>query len=458
VKLYRFSTNLLLILLLCFEVVLSETILAQEMPQQEMQRAAVQELADYIENLLHKGFAHREQIKSGQMNIASQQAMLRNDVPVSKRSREITIAFDENRQRVDQSNIFSPHNSYDEVGCRGCYKKDTRLILDFRRDNTESADGTHLQYVMDIWDEQQLAGAQIDGYDVATPWTEELGIVPQYLIYFNGATWRFPTKKTLEDAKNYLFVNTLGRLKALDEMLVGPSGWQPSITWTGIDKNSPFVAELSSFFTDHREEIVYKLTVTITKEEYKGTTCKKITFTSTFSDDAVVVNTLWIAIEQGYALRKYHYQNSRYDELLEIDVALDESSGIWFPSAWNYERTMLSGQPGFSQYGTVRNVVLNKPIPDDVFEIKNIEIIPAGVMVRWHAELVPPPHGVHPSGELLWDGNDIVTRGMLAENLVADIIAEDKSKRIQTIILANVIIVGLIVAIISWRYYQRLKQ
>ena len=93
--------------------------------------------------------------------------------------------------------------------------------------------------------------------------------------------------------------------------------------------------------------------------------------------------------------------------------------------------------------------------------MSDIKIIPAGTKVTWRAELVPPPHGAQPTGELLWDGNDIITRRMYNESLITQMIEKSKSERaarITKVLLVNAIAIGIIVAIISLRYYLRLKK
>jgi len=90
--------------------------------------------------------------------------------------------------------------------------------------------------------------------------------------------------------------------------------------------------------------------------------------------------------------------------------------------------------------------------------MQDIKTIPAGVTVDWFTDIVPSPHGEKRVGALIWDGNDIVTRGMFAEGLVAKMAAEHKGKRFKTMILVNVAIISLLLAILLWRYYQRLKQ
>jgi hypothetical protein len=395
----------------------------QEISTHEALRKIIpEETKKIIEDLFQKSFAHREQITSGQIDITNRLTeRRRNGKLENERTREITFAFDEKRQRVDlrdvhQFNPYAGNNTpFVAVGCVGCYKEDNRLLVDYSR--YVKPDDPASESVLSIFD----TSLQYKGEEVILLWTEELCVIPQYLVYFS--TNRFPTKKTIEDAKSVLLTTTIG--------------------------------VLNSGVTD----------VIITEEEYRGTPCKKIAFDTQYTNGSVGLVTLWIAEKQGYSLRKHHQQIRGappfdYEELLEVDVAQDKDSGIWFPSAWHYERN-YDGIPKYVEDGLVKNVILNKPIPEKVFTMKDIKIIPAGVMVQWNSDIVPPPHGEQRLGSLLWDGNDIVTRGMFNESLVEKMIAENKSqrgKKIKTMLLVNTAIVALILAIFLWRYYQRLKQ
>ena len=389
------------------------------------------ELKEYILDLLQKSFAHREQIKSGQMVVTKHYVVKNqsNGNVNSDQTRKITLSFDEERKRADTHNTGShfipspdapsPVVSYDSVGCIGCYKGDNRLLFEYtnfspkRKELSEYLlDSLLERSVMHVYDINQLE-ENID----AKHWTDEFGFMPQYLAIF--CLDRLPTKERVAEAQSYLFVNA--------------------------------VDMLDSGGTD----------VTITEEDYKGTLCKKITFelqtVNSSRQEFSILNTLWIAEGQGYALRKQHFQyDAMSEELLEVDVALDKDSGIWFPSAWHYEKNMR-GKPYVQENGTVKNVILNQPLPEKLFDMKDLKVLPAGVLVSWRAKLVPPPHGGQ-WGELLWDGNDFVTRGMFAENLVASYAAENKSKRIITILLVNIAVISLLSGIYLLRYYRHLKQ
>ena len=386
----------------------------RQLAEERQQRDESMAKKGYIETLLQKGFAHREQIKSGQMSITSHWKRTNRDGNVEHdRNRKIILAFDGERQLVDEHNDYAPDISYDQVGCFGCYNGDNRLHFYYSNPpvgQREPKDVSIPQYGIDIWDRKQLVEDEI-----STPWTHHLGFIPQYVAYFSG-NGRFPTKKGFEIYKNLLLANT--------------------------------ISALESGYGD----------VVIAEEDYKGTLCKKLEFKSIIPG-SIGAYTIWIAEGQGYALRKQYYTSSLHDETLEVDVALDKDSGIWFPTSWNYERIDKEGRYLLhTEQGAITDIVLNKPIPEGVFDMKNIKTLPAGASVTWHAQLVLPPHGEQRVGALLWDGNDIVTQGMFNEGLVAKMAAENKSNRIKTIVLVNVSILALICAIFLWRYYQHLKR
>ncbi len=153
-------------------------------------------------------------------------------------------------------------------------------------------------------------------------------------------------------------------------------------------------------------------------------------------------------------MRKQSYQGtardgSSHDEFLEVDVALDAGSGIWFPSAWHYERKN-DGEFRTSQDVTITDVVLNKPLPEHLFDMKDIKILPVGVNVRWNATMIPPPA----EGRLFWDGNDVVSH----EDYISALIKtpHDKS-RVRRIICFNVGIVFLLLAACLWSRYRKLQ-
>jgi len=382
-----------------------------------------QETKDYILSLFQEGFWHRDLITSGQMDISYRFVTIGKGGKVENESSyETFVTFDEERHRVDQrhtqrynpdaggTNI--PHVS---VGCIGCYEGNNQLLVTYSQyENPNKPDERSWLIVND-------KGQQFEGREWSNMWTTRLGFIPKYIVYFNGARpeYRFPIQEVLDEA------------------------------WYLLHGKS--IRSLDSGVTE----------VNITDEDYKGTECKKIVLEIKWDDGFITRNSLWFAVNQGYALRKQHFQESVYDDLLEVDVALDEESGIWFPSSWRYERKHSSdGSPRFSEAGTIKNVVLNKPIPDKFFTMQELKTIPAGVPVAWHAKQVPPPHGAQ-RGELLWDGTDIITRGMYSQNMLAQMIEKSKSERaarITKVLLINAIAIGIIVAIVSLRYYLRLKQ
>ncbi len=138
-----------------------------------------------------------------------------------------------------------------------------------------------------------------------------------------------------------------------------------------------------------------------------------------------------------------------YDEILEVDVALDAASGIWFPSAWHYERKN-EGQKPTVQDVTITDVVLNKPLPESLFEMQDIKILPAGVAVNWLAKMVPPPA----EGRLFWDGNEIVSQDEYIQNAFKN---NDGGRNFSIIICFNVGVLALIYAIYAWKKYCKLK-
>ncbi len=359
---------------------------------------------EYLEDLFQKGFDHREQIKSGQMEILNELDNMDEERVVNKIRREIKIAFDEQRRRVDRHNEFDAQKTiYDEVGCIGCYKKDNRLLLQY---SNQIAPGFEdrpaaARTMCVIYDDKQLKENVLTKY-----WTNEFGFVPQYIAVFYLA--RIPTPEYVEKARDLLFSNTVEAAKY-----------------------------------GHG---------TVEDEDYKGVPCKKISFKSSNERLSLTRETsVWISEGQGYSIRKFFLKDEGGPfpsvELLEVDVVQDKASGIWFPSSWHFERER-DGKLRTRQNGTIKNVVLNQPIPDDIFDMKKIDILPKGVHVLWQATEVPPPH----EGKLIWDGNDIVSGETHGAHLI-DI--PPKGSRIRKLLLINGAILCFIFAAVSYRSYRR---
>ncbi len=356
-----------------------------------------------LEDIFQKWLTQRERIKSGQMEIINEIENYREGSLHGKVRRDIKIAFDENRRRVDRRNEYLNKFVSNDVGCIGCYQKNNRLVLGYsnqfanRKPNEDPTEST----MCVIYDDKQLKENLLTKF-----WTDDYGFVPQYIACFYLS--RIPTAKYAEKSKELFWNNTVGMLGYAD--------------------------------------------VTVNNEEYKGILCKKITFESKWEEQgAIGLTTLWFSEEQGYSMRKFCQEikggSTSLKELLEVDVVQDKASGIWFPSSWHYEQER-EGKLRTRQNGTIKNVVLNQPIPDDIFDMKKIDILPKGVHVLWQATEVPPPH----EGKLIWDGNDIVSGETHGAHLI-DI--PPKGSRIRKLLLINGAILCFIFAAVSYRSYRR---
>jgi hypothetical protein len=381
----------------CFGAVL----FPQEIPSGKISK-------EYLETLFQKVFANRDQIKSGQMEIVNTIARMDGERVQSRITHEMKLAFDEKRRRVDRHNILSPKSSYDDVGCLGCYNN-PNLVLQYSNycgKDTDNLEIVSSHTLCTFFDTVQLKENKLTKF-----WTDDFGFVPQYIACFSRA--RLPTEEGLKRAKEIFFTNTIGLLEPSD--------------------------------------------VAVVREEYKGTPCLKISFQFTYSgvlpEESSSVTVL-IAEGQGYSIRKYHLVSVGglfpQEDLLEVDVQQDRVSGIWFPSAWLYE-WKKEGKLRTRQNGIIKNVVLNQSIPDRLFDMKTISILPPGVRIIWHATTVPPPF----EGKLFWDGKNIVS----SKNYGWQQIEENrKQSRLKNFLLINASFLCLILAVFFLRYYRRLKQ
>ncbi|MDR1382890.1 MAG: hypothetical protein LBJ67_03440, partial [Planctomycetaceae bacterium] len=162
---------------------------------------------------------------------------------------------------------------------------------------------------------------------------------------------------------------------------------------------------------------------------------------------------IWIAETQGPSIRKLILNSNVdiiYDEILEVDVTQESKTGIWYPSSWKYERRH-DHKLRIREEGTVKKIVLNQPLPEHLFDMKTIPIIPKGARVRWLAKSIPPPD----EGKLIWDGDNIISSGKYGLKLMNE---KNNSSRIIRIILIDIVVLSAITAPILFRRYQKLKK
>ncbi|MDR1959820.1 MAG: hypothetical protein LBQ54_12385 [Planctomycetaceae bacterium] len=358
-----------------------------------------------VEKLFMSVLRNREQITSGQMEINYTYSSVRDEKPMGKITRQLQIAFDKDRRRIDRTSTYQTGLVIDDIGCIGCYQPE--LILHYSNQLEKGVDKSELvrQKVITFYDTSQLEN------DLALKmWKKDFGSKFQYLVVF----------------LNYSHPN--------DEQVVAAKE-----RWWNLTLNSEVIWELSK--------------ITLTQENYNGVLCKKVSFYTPL-DDGIMTQEYWISETQGNSIRKIVHisdmiEESDYDEILEVDVAQESNTGIWYPSSWKYERNN-DHKPRTREEGAVKNVVFNKPLPEHLFKMKTISIIPKGTRVIWSAKSVPPPD----EGKLIWDGENIISSGKYGLKLINE---KKNGSRVVRIILVNVIGLSAIAASIFFRRYRKLK-
>ena len=76
---------------------------------------------------------------------------------------------------------------------------------------------------------------------------------------------------------------------------------------------------------------------------------------------------------------------------------------IWFPQKLTYKRTE-NGEVTMTAEARIKIHALNDPLPPDTFSPKGISFLKPDTPVAWHLDRDRPV----PSGELVWDGNEVV--------------------------------------------------
>lgn len=183
--------------------------------------------------------------------------------------------------------------------------------------------------------------------------------------------------------------------------------------------------------------IIWK--VDIADDLYRGVKCKKIK-----QELPGTLRTTWISPEQGYSLRRIEQKicdregNVLECYEIEVEVAQNEKSSLWFPSKWNFYKKSVDGVET-SNKGEIRVTSLNQPIDPARFTMQDIELIPAGADVIWALETEKlPPEWKLP---LIWDGKNVINKGVYSEEIINERKSESSNRRLL-IISVNVILIS----------------
>jgi len=101
--------------------------------------------------------------------------------------------------------------------------------------------------------------------------------------------------------------------------------------------------------------------------------------------------------------------------VLENDLKLDESSGVWYPVSWTFEE-YSNDQLRVFEENTMEVISINKPIDPKRFTLESLgDILKPGTPVEWKLDTPPPG-----KGKLEWDGKKIFAHGEFAGRLMLD--------------------------------------
>ncbi|MBX9790447.1 MAG: hypothetical protein K2Y37_16125 [Pirellulales bacterium] len=128
---------------------------------------------------------------------------------------------------------------------------------------------------------------------------------------------------------------------------------------------------------------------------------------------------------------------------IELEVAVDKPSGLWFPVKCHYERKSSRPREERTEDCTIQVISLNQPIPPEVFTFAGI-----GVPVGW-----PVSDRTRPDidRQLAWDGQAVVTVERAADTARA-------ATRTNVIYLAGALVLAAVALVLLWRFFSLRRQ
>ncbi|HKI35552.1 MAG TPA: hypothetical protein VKA46_27090 [Gemmataceae bacterium] len=186
----------------------------------------------------------------------------------------------------------------------------------------------------------------------------------------------------------------------------------------------------------------------IRRDRWKDTDCWVISFQTARGNSI----EYWVAPSQGYnvvrAVTEATVTGKRLRGVLEVELAQDKKSGLWFPQRCVHEQS-LEGKPGVATVVVnVTEASLNEPVDDEVFSLAGMNIRP-GTLIEgelpngksevweWTGEKVAghvnPPVGVIPPASSRHAGRSwlLIPAGVLALLATLALVFFIRSKRRQ---------------------------
>jgi len=173
-------------------------------------------------------------------------------------------------------------------------------------------------------------------------------------------------------------------------------------------------------------------------EEIDGIPCKKISLNTSAGSQCAI----WIAPSRGFSPLRCVARLPQYDMSDQTDVVVSEwnGSGLWFPTASKYVRTM-AGKIVHHEEAVIHVESLNQPLPAETFELAGLDI-PVGRAVVMVPEAGPLR---------LWDGKNVITAG--SRRPQAQVAAGGK-RETSWILIVNATVLAFVCVFLSLRYVQ----
>jgi hypothetical protein len=165
-----------------------------------------------------------------------------------------------------------------------------------------------------------------------------------------------------------------------------------------------------------------------------------------------MLDEIWLDPAKNYAIRRMVSKDSfiKTHLILENDLQLDESSGVWYPASWTFEEYQ-NDQLRVREENTLEVISINKPIDPKRFTLESLgDLLKPGTPVEWKLDTPPPG-----KGKLEWDGKKIFAHGEFGENFALYGTEPDRArKRWIMIVCVNVAVIAALFAIyyyLRWR-------
>jgi len=181
----------------------------------------------------------------------------------------------------------------------------------------------------------------------------------------------------------------------------------------------------------------------VRQEQLSGAACTVVTITRLNGG----VIQVWIAPERDFSVLRMEGEisdgrGSKRFDTVDVDVALHEPSGLWFPvhsHCRNGSRNDAGEKLERDEDCAIEVISLNQPIPPEVFTFAGI-----GVPVGW-----PVSDHTRPDidGQLAWDGRAVASVERAADTARA-------ATRTNVVYLVGALLLAAVASLLLWRFFS----